>query len=342
MAMQRARGRLIAGAAMALLMAACGSAAETATPTPAPSVTAQDPRPSPIASLSPATPVTGLPFDGTIAYNRNTDPARFQGPYRVFTMPASGGDGRQLLTTEGEQARWSAEGSRLSVVGPGPQGLIFVGFVDRDGSNARWFDSPDATLNLGCGAWSRDGSTFACEAWDDTDSGRTGIYVVGADDGTDLRRVTTAPPNSHDAPCDFTPDGSRIVFVRINIIDEDASELMIVNLDGSGEARLIDDAVSRRCRLSPDGETVLAESSGAILVVSLADPDAGAQPLVVDLPSDTYLGHPAWSPDGTHVAFSASIARAPFDLWIAEANGGPATRLTHTPEIDEELESWGP
>ena len=204
----------------------------------------------PSATPSP-TQITGLPFAGTLAYKRNV----VEGPHLLFTMPASGGDGMQLVEGDAEQARWSADGARLSVVGESPQGLIFVGFVDRDGSNFERLDSPDPTLQLGCGAWSRDEATFACDGWDEQKKGRDGLYTVAAD-GSGLTRVTTAPEGAHDAPCDFSPDGKQIAFVRTNPADEDRNELMIVNRDGTGERKLIDDAVMLRCRWSPDGVDV--------------------------------------------------------------------------------------
>jgi Tol biopolymer transport system component len=219
---------------------------------------------------------------------------------------------------------------------------VFVGFVDRDGTDLVRLNSPDPTLNLGCGAWSRDGSTFACEAWDDDDPSRRGIYTVSAEDGGGLRRLTTAPPDAQDAPCDFAPDGSRLYFIRINILAENESELMVVNLDGTGGARLIDAPVSLRCRLSPEGQTLLVEAAGQILVVPLDDLPDGVHTLSVDVPRGSKLGHPAWSPDGAHIAFSASTPGQPLDLWVAEPNGDNATNLTDTPDIHEWLESWGP
>ena len=257
-------------------------------------------------------------------------------------MPASGGDGVQLLDgDDAEQARWSADGSRLSVVVESPQGLIFVGFVDRDGTNVVRFDSPDPTLNLGCGGWSRDESTFVCEGWDEQKPDRAGLYTVAAD-GTGLARVTTSPEGRQDALCDFSPDGLRIAFVRINLADEDRNALMIVNRDGSREHKLIDDAVMLRCRWSPDGSTILATTGAGILAVDMTESGPSATLLPVQVPSGARFSHPAWSVDGKHVAFSMALPGQPFDIWVANADGSGATQVTNTPGIGEGVESWGP
>lgn len=342
--MDRRRTRTSCAASLALVLALAGcvgtaspSSAPSAAPTVAPTVTPSLALPSPIPS---PTRITGLPFQGTLAYNRNLVDGVLD-TYRIFTMPASGGVGTQLLDTEGEQARWSADGTRLSVLGEGPQGLIFLGFVDRDGTNYVRLDSPDPTLNLGCGAWSPDAATFVCEAWDDQTPGRAGLYIVAAD-GTGLTRVTTAPAGRQDAPCDFSPDGTRIAFLRLNLADDNGGELMIVNRDGTGEHKLIDEFVNGACRWSPVTSMLVAVGQAGILVVKMTDPQPAATLLPLDVPAGASFSHPGWSPDGTHLVMSVRTEGQPWNIWIADTDGRGATQVTDTPGVDEEVESWGP
>ena len=338
------RTRRCLAASLALALAGCVGTASPSQPaassssaTPAPTTASSPVLPSPIPS---PTPIAGLPFLGTLAYNRNLVDGKFD-TYRIFTMPASGGEGTQLLETEGEQARWSADGTRLSVLGEGPQGLIFVGFVDRDGTNYVRLDSPDHTLNLGCGAWSQDAATFACEAWDDQTPGRAGLYTVAAD-GTGLVRVTTAPEGRQDAPCDFSPDGTRIAFVRLGLADELHNELMIVNRDGTDEHKLIDEFVKGGCRWSPVTSRLVAVGEAGILVLKMTDAQPTATLLPLNVPAGASFSHPGWSPDGAHLVLSVRTERHPWDIWIANRDGSGATQVTDTPGIDEEVESWGP
>jgi hypothetical protein len=339
-AMDRRRTRTSCAAGLALALAGCvGTAPPSAAPPTslAPTVAPSLAFPSPIAS---PTPITGLPFLGTIAYNRNLVDGNLD-TYRIFTMPASGGEGTQLLDTEGEQARWSADGTRLSVLGEGPQGLIFVGFVDRDGTDYIRLDSPDPTLNLGCGAWSPDAAMFVCEAWDDHTPGRAGLYTVAAD-GTGLTRVTTAPAGRQDAPCDFSPDGTRIAFVRLNAANDNGNELMVVDRDGTGEHKLIDELVKGGCRWSQVTSMLVTVGQGGILVLNMADPRPTATLLPLDVPAGASFSHPGWSPDGTHLVMSVRTEGQPWNIWIADADGSGATQVTDTPGVDEEVESWGP
>jgi hypothetical protein len=45
---------------------------------------------------------------------------------------------------------------------------------DANGSHKRTIPLPDATLNLGPGAWSPNGARIAFEGWDETNPGRNG------------------------------------------------------------------------------------------------------------------------------------------------------------------------
>src|SRR5829696_2185838 len=118
------RTRTSFAAGLALALAGCSTA------TPSQPVTTSATAPSsaiPTAALPTAatTPTQTAGLAGTIAYGRNHVDGDFQGPYRLFTMPASGSAGTQLLDVEAEQARWSADGTRLSVVVETITGRIF-------------------------------------------------------------------------------------------------------------------------------------------------------------------------------------------------------------------------
>ena len=237
--------------AAAFVMTACGgqgiapSTESVATSGPSgASTTAADP--------SPTTPPAALPA-GRLVYGQWIGDVG-----TIFTSNPDGTDITPLLPTgTGEQPRWSPDGRHISIVAENGDGLVFVGLIDPDGSHYVQFDSPGPRLNLGCLAWSPDGSRLACEGWDDTDLSRNGIYTVRSSDGGDLARVTTSPDGAHDIPTDYSPDGHQIVFVRGKPGDEANSTLMVVNVDGSG-ARALSDQNLRQGRWSPDGKTILS------------------------------------------------------------------------------------
>ena len=60
-----------------------------------------------------------------------------------------------------------------------PDGRIGTAIVLPDGTVDRTLEIPGETLNAVCTVCSPDDSRLACEAWDDTDPSRGGIYSPG-------------------------------------------------------------------------------------------------------------------------------------------------------------------
>src|SRR3954452_3995354 len=105
-------------------------------------------------------------------------------------------------------------------------------------------------LELHCGfSWSRDGR-LACEAFGVTDPRLTGIYSIRSRDGRGLRRITTNP-GGDDIPGDYSPDGHRLVFIRMNQ-DGDIAGLFVKTL-GARSAH----------RITPPGFLTLGDSRGS-------------------------------------------------------------------------------
>jgi Tol biopolymer transport system component len=271
---------------------------------------------------------------GLLAYGRfSPDGAH------VFTANTDGTDEQALLSSIAEGPRFSPDGRRIAVATDSPQGLIFFGLVNPDGSGYMRFASPDPTLNLGCsGAWSPDASRLACEGWDDSNPARNGIYTVRALDGGDLTRVTTSPGGDHDVLGDYSPDGRKIVFLRYNLVDEEHNTLMVVNTDGSHEQVLTDRKVGLASRWSPDDKTILTESGGSLLLV----PVDGSQPSAIKIDADAPVTatRGAWSPDGAWIVFSR-VTSTGEDIYIMRKDGTNLHQVTNTPGKDEEFGEWG-
>ena len=260
----------------------------------------------------------------------------------VYTAGVNGGD-RDELIRGAELPRWSPDGTKVSVTAEGPQGLVFAVLMDPDGSGQMPFDSPDPSLNLGCAAWSPDGRRLACEGWDDADPSRAGLYTVSAADGGDLTQVTAAPTGTHDAACDYSPDGTQIAFVRINLEDEAHNSLWTVNVDGSGDRQVTEHPTGMRCDWSPDGTTILTEDDGMLLLV----PAEGGEASPIDLGvAGAYAAGATWSPDGQRIAFSMAIHTDEqdtwFDIYAANRDGSDIVQVTDSPSEAEELGAWAP
>jgi Tol biopolymer transport system component len=320
--------------AAALMTTACGRA--TTTPSSAAGATAPGSvAPTTNADQSPT--ISQLPPPGgRLVY------AQFIGEVgSLFTSNPDSTDIRPLLPSgTGELPRWSPDGRRISVVAGNGDGPLFVALMDPDGSNYVQFDSPDPTLDLGCFAWSPEGSRLACEGWDDTDLSRNGIYTVRASDGGDLARVTTSPDGAHDIPTDYSPDGHQIVFTRGKPQDEAKhDEMMVVNVDGSG-ARALSDQKLGQGRWSPDGKTILSDNGEKLLLV----PIDGGEIRTIEIVSD---GGPktaffaSWSPDGEWIVFSGRASKS-VDLYIVRVDGTHLHQVTDTPiGMYEDAADWG-
>ena len=320
----------IAMLAAGLATTACGGATspKTTVGTSPPSIA-----PTNSAKPSPTASSAALP-GGRLAYGRF-------GPdgVHVFTANTDGTDEQALLPSIAEGPRFSPDGRRLVVVIESPQGLIFSGFVNPDGSNFMRLDSPDPTLNLGCGSWSPDGSRLGCEAWDDTDLTRQGVYTVRASDGGDLTRVTTSPAGTHDGYCGgHSPDGRQLLFLRADLPDEKQATMMVVNVDGSDERPVIAQKVGLWCDWSPDGKTILSEANGSLLLV----PVDGGQPSAIKIDADAPVTatRASWSPDGTWIVFSR-VTSTGEDIYIVRKDGTNLHQVTNTPGQDEEFGEWG-
>jgi hypothetical protein len=110
-------------------------------------------------------------------------------------------------------AHWSPRGRRIAIfccdngmiahiINPGTRRL-------RERPNR----SPRLELHCG-GAWSINGR-LACEGFGITNPRLNGVYSVRSRDGRGLRRVTYNP-GGDDIPGDYSPNGKRLVFLRMN------------------------------------------------------------------------------------------------------------------------------
>lgn len=127
---------------------------------------------------------------------------------------------------------------------------------------------------------------------------------------------------------EWSPDGSKLVFVRHASTPESVADagIYIVNADGSRQGMLAGDGVNEPT-WSPDGSKI-AFSYGAIFVMN-ADGSQRIGLTDLDFPHET---SPVWSPDGKQIAYqSFSIFDlccdfAP-DLYVMNADGSHQTKV---------------
>lgn len=212
--------------------------------------------------------------------------------------------------------------------------------------------------------WSPDGTKIAVassRALDGTNGVNLGsgqvfnIWVINANGSgaIPLTKMTVSSGLGSAGPV-WSPDGTRIAFYSDRALDGSNTvntngtfNVWVINADGSGLTAITKitalNANSSDPVWSPDGSK-LAFSSGRALDGSdavastgnvwLANPDgSGAAPLSTLTAASS--GSPAWSPDGTKIAFLSSRAldgsdasMAGFNIWMMNSTGSAVVPLT--------------
>jgi Tol biopolymer transport system component len=262
--------------------------------------------------------------------------------YKLFTVKPDG-TGVRNLRVNTDVLAWSPDGSKILITdltGQFPQ--LRPATINPDGSGFKRLDGTgDPLLDLGCGAWSPDGARIACEGFSDDHPEVDGLYTLRASDGGDPVRVTSHPG---DAPGDYSPDGTQIVFFRQDPkAPPEVGALFVVNTDGTGLRRITPPRFAQlhSGSWSPDGRWILLGHDGFLFKVH---PDGRAlrQIPLADGPGRSFAFSPGWSPDGTRIVFSMAWKATGYqvDIFTARADGTHVVQVTDTPRRDNQSD-WG-
>ena len=196
-------------------------------------------------------------------------------------------------------------------------------------------------------AWSPDGARIAF--WSNR-AGNRQIFAMNAD-GSGVTQLTNDPTADCFRPA-WSPDGTKIAYTR-SIGSSfgggglQNGDIWVINADGSGPVQITNEVTGDSQDLeawdywptwSPDGTKVAFQRTrwrrscsrwgcgyapyGPAIVAANAD-GSSAQVLVGGL-------MPAWSPDGTRIAFATEPAVDPdyYDVFVINLDGSGLTRLT--------------
>jgi dipeptidyl aminopeptidase/acylaminoacyl peptidase len=247
-------------------------------------------------------------------------------------------DGSHLvqLTSDGSpnsynrEVAWSPDGNRIAFSKSDGRWGAAIYVIDADGANARRL-SPEGTYDA-TPAWSPDGRRIAFENRRDNQSGGH-IFVMNAD-GTDRVQLTNnRQPNSSPA---WSPDGSRIAYVTYREpAGDNKTDIFLMNADGTQREHLTSDGAGDTSpKWAPDGGHIVFVRAGEVLAVEsngtnpsrLTPPRSGAE----------WWGAPAWSSDGTLIAFNRSILlyvdewgdpHTDTAIWVLRLADGTMTKL---------------
>ncbi len=288
---------------------------------------------------------TGTPADGGAppgpAAGNIAFVSRRDGNAEIYTVQPDGGNLSRLVSDPAEQGNiaWAPDGSRLAFYSLRDERWQ-LDIVDADGAGLTTIADGLVTGHDPIPpVWSPDGSRLAFES---EHEGDMEVYVVNAD-GTGLTNLSRNA--THDSGPSWSPDGSRIAFSSDRGGNAD---IYVMNADGSGVIRLTEHpAVDTAPAWSPHGDQVAFMSfrDGEAEIYTVNADGSGLTNVTrnptADFPGGP-VGHdpPAWSPDGSRIAF-VSDRDGNAEVYVAGADGSGVTRLTEDP-ADDFSPAWSP
>ena len=286
--------------------------------------------------------------NGQIAFSSNRD-----GNFEIYTMSEDGSDETRLTDEDANDfdPSWSPDGDKIAFVSfrDGSNNMeIYV--MDADGSDQTRLTETENDVLDREPSWSPDGEKIAFASNRD---GNYEIYVMDADDGSDVTRLTDDDDDDDalDREPSWSPDGEKIAFVSDREVDVppdeigDQAAIFTMDADDGDDVEMLTDndvTLGSHPTWSPDGEKIVFASfrDGGNEIYTMDADDGDDVNRLTDDEADSL--YPTWSPDGEKIAFSSDREDDQnLDIYEMDADdGSDVTRLTEDDEEDREPD-WG-
>jgi Tol biopolymer transport system component len=324
-----------------------------------------------IAAAALAVPSTAAAQSGTIAFHQKTfDDSSSD----LWLATADGTSGAVRLTTPlsapdpgacfeacgAEAPDWTPDGSRLYFDSSWTP-FVHIWSMAPDGTDKR-----QETFSAGFDGFvsvSPDGSMIAYEYDDVDDPSLNGIYLAPSTGGGEAVQLTEFPKRGFDTNPDFSPDGSQVVFQRIQFNECPPKgcggrgdtgytvSIWVVGTDGSGLHRIVSGGrLWSDPHYSPDGSRILIQSydegkgrsRGTRSNEYTVRPD-GSDLTQLTSGKDEVSFSGDWSPDGSRIAFvHYQFGDDHLEIQVMDADGSnPETAAECDPELFCDFPSWG-
>ncbi|MEZ5650210.1 MAG: Tol-Pal system beta propeller repeat protein TolB [Burkholderiaceae bacterium] len=223
---------------------------------------------------------------------------------------------------------WSPDGSRLAYVSfETRKPVVYVHTL----ATGRRVAVADFRGSNSAPAWSPDGKSLAVAL---TRDGASHIYLVGADGGSEPRRLVSS--SGIDTEPRFSPDGTSLYFSS----DRGGSpQIYRVDVSGGSATRItFDSSYNVSPRVSPDGQRLafLTRRSDGYYV-ALKDLETGAETL---LSAGGHEESPSFAPNGRWVMYATRLGGR--DMLMATSIDGRITQRISSDSGDIREPTWGP
>jgi len=273
---------------------------------------------------------------------------------RLFVALPDGSDVAAVANIHAEYPDWSPDGTSIAFDDgqnlngsplPIPNGRIYL--VSPDGSNLRRIPSDESASSP---SWAPDGTRLAIAA--KAEGSPPGIAWLDIATGITTSVTENPFPGYWDAEPDVSPDGSRIVFIRIReLVDRGGARnlaaVFVVGADGSGLRRLTPwDADAATPAWSPDGTRIAFNVADHLLglgrpQILVMNADGSGRTRITDDPIASAFW-PTWSSDGSTIVFTRwRGAGLPFELATIPSRGGVPVALALPPGEGSNEADWG-
>ena len=297
--------------------------------------------------------------DGLISFNAFIPKTN---SFEIFTARPDGSEVRQLTSNTRFSfiSDWSPDGETIAfdsarVDIDGQRRVVQIYLMNADGTGV-------TQLTRGPGfhgfpGWSPDGTSLAIAAdWGNYRALR-GLWIIPAFDPDGVTqeealRLTTSTGSEEDQEPQFSPDGSSIVFTRINAKRPQRSAIHRVSVDGSGLQRLTPWKLNASDPdWSPDGQIITFDSGDAgrpgskgNIYVMRADGSGRAR--LTNYPKLRKGGrfelanNPVWSPSGTQIMYTHFLPDGTGEFVVMNADGSGKHVVLDRPRFPNKVD-WG-
>ena len=242
------------------------------------------------------------------------------GDWDIYSINVDGSGLVKMTNDPGsdQNPAWSPDGTKIAFISTrsGTPDIYKIFVMNADGAGiTRLTNEPRGAINP---VWSPDGARIAFSSMK---GGDFEIYIMNVD-GSGVVNLSQSP-NSRDRYPSWSPDGTRIAFISVG--SDLGTFLRVSYADGSAAVNLVEVTDGSKISWSPGGDALTFARHPDLFLIN-AD-GSGLTQLTNDQEPDR---SPAWSPDGSRIAFSSGLG-SDSDIYIIDLQSAVTIRPTPTP-----------